>query len=198
VRNRDQAQNDMTTIVQKDDNVLRGTASAIPPEQVTSEKIKKVISSMKEALAREEDGVAIAAPQIGESLRIFVISRRAFEIDKEGTDEKGGADYQDMVFINPEIINHSKETAWMEEGCLSVRWLYGKVRRFKKATVKALDEEGRPFTRGGSKLMAQIYQHEIDHLEGTLFIDKAKDVRENLPETTDKKDRYVNDLSDEI
>jgi peptide deformylase len=188
----------MTTIVQKEDSVLRITANAVPTEEIVSERIKDVISRMKEALAREEDGVAIAAPQIGESLRIFVISKRAFEIDKEGTDEKEGADYTDMVFINPEIIKHSKETAWMEEGCLSVRWLYGKVRRFKKATVRAFDEEGRPFTRGGSRLMAQIYQHEIDHLDGTLFIDKAKGVIENTPDISDKKSDQEIDQDDEI
>ena len=66
----------------------------------------------------------------------------------------------------------------MEEGCLSVRFLYGKVERAVKASVEAFDENGNKFTKGGSGLIAQIFQHETDHLNGALFIDKAKDVTE--------------------
>jgi peptide deformylase len=66
----------------------------------------------------------------------------------------------------------------MEEGCLSVRYLYGKVSRGVKVTVEAYDETGKKFSKGGSGLIAQIYQHETDHLNGTLFIDKAKDLVE--------------------
>ena len=66
----------------------------------------------------------------------------------------------------------------MEEGCLSVRWLYGKVRRSSKATINAYDEHGKKIVRGASGLLAQIFQHECDHLDGTLFIDKAKELWE--------------------
>ena len=72
----------------------------------------------------------------------------------------------------------------MEEGCLSVRDYYGKIKRSTKATVRAYDENGNPFERGGSRLLAQIFQHEIDHLNGTLFTDSAKDVQKI---TKDKK-----------
>jgi peptide deformylase len=71
----------------------------------------------------------------------------------------------------------------MEEGCLSLRWLYGKVKRSARVTVEAYDEEGKKFSRGAGGLLAQIFQHEIDHLNGRLFIDTATDVV-NIPPPT--------------
>ena len=88
---------------------------------------------------------------------------------------------EDLVFINPEIINLSKKKRKMEEGCLSVRWLYGQVNRHEKVTIKAYDENGKLMTVGASGLLAQIFQHEIDHLNGILFIDKAENVRDLPP-----------------
>ena len=74
----------------------------------------------------------------------------------------------------------------MEEGCLSVRDIYGKVKRYQKATISAYDENGKKFTMGGSGLLAQVFQHECDHLEGVLFIDKAISI-EKLPGPALKK-----------
>lgn len=126
---------------------------------------------MSEALARESDGAALAAPQIGESLRIFIISGKLFQTQGETTPPA------DLVFINPKITKQSQKKQKIEEGCLSVRWLYGPVSRAEKATIEAYDETGKKFTRSGSGLMAQIFQHEIDHLDGVLFIDKTKGVQ---------------------
>jgi peptide deformylase len=143
---------------------------------------------MQQALEEQDDGVAIAAPQVGENLRLFVMSRKVFDLvanDKnraETMDPKAETrEFSDMIFINPKVIKLSKEKVDTEEGCLSVRWLYGKVRRSKKATVQALDENGEKILVGGSGLVAQIFQHEIDHLDGILFTDKAKDLQEILP-----------------
>ena len=94
--------------------------------------------------------------------------------------------YGHLVFINPVVTKISKDKAWLEEGCLSVRYKYGKIERAVKATVAALDENGKKFTRGGSGLLAQIFQHETDHLEGVLFIDKAIDVKDILPKESIK------------
>jgi peptide deformylase len=170
----------MVKIVQKDEKVLRQIAEEVPVEEITGPKIQKIIKDMKKALASQDDGVAIAAPQIGHSLRIFVMSGKVLELVRagEGADEK----HEDLVFINPKIINSSKQTHWVEEGCLSVRYLYGHVRRAKKATVEGYDENGKYFTRGGSNLIAQIFQHEVDHLDGILFIDKAKNLVDIPPE----------------
>jgi peptide deformylase len=87
-----------------------------------------------------------------------------------------------LVFINPEILKLSKEKKEMEEGCLSVRWLYGKVKRSTRVSLRAYNEKGEKIERGASGLLAQIFQHETDHLNGTLFIDKAEQVWEMSPE----------------
>ena len=89
---------------------------------------------------------------------------------------------KDLVFINPKISKLSREKEWLPEGCLSVRWLYGKTLRSKKAMITAYDENGKKFTRGASGLLAQIFQHETDHLNGILFIDHAKEIKEEKPE----------------
>jgi peptide deformylase len=150
---------------------------------------------MIKALNNEDDGVAIAAPQIGESLRIFVVSKKVFDLmDEEKSKKKSKREnldefakerpvYKDLVFINPVILKTSKKKEWLEEGCLSVRWLYGKVERPVKTLVKAYDEEGKVFSMGGSGILSQVFQHEIDHLNGTLFIDKASDLKEIPPAT---------------
>jgi peptide deformylase len=133
---------------------------------------------MKSALHQEEDGVAIAAPQIGESLRIFVESGRVKQLIDGEYDETNIP--ADKVYINPEIIRLSRKKTKVEEGCLSVRWLYGFVERSEKARICAYDEFGKKFEKGASGLEAQIFQHEVDHLNGILFIDKAENI-ENLP-----------------
>ena len=176
-------------IVQKGDSVLRDTARKVELDQIKTPHIQKIISNMKIALESQIDGVAIAAPQIGIPLRIFVVSKRA-EILTQGEENMSKdeiAKLTDLIYINPEIKKLSKTKMRMDEGCLSVRYLYGKVDRAEKATITAYDEEGKKFTQGASGLMAQIFQHEIDHLNGILFIDKADDIVEVLPQKDDAK-----------
>jgi len=162
-------------IVQNGDPILRELAQTVPVADITSPKIKKIIADMKAALASQDDGVAIAAPQIGEPLRIFVVSGAVLA----HADPKYKGD--DIVFINPELTKLSREKHDVEEGCLSVRWLYGKVKRAQKATIRGYDENGKRVLRGASGLLAQVFQHETDHLDGVLFIDKAYDVRDMPP-----------------
>lgn len=166
----------MSIIVQKDDQVLRLTAKPLPLDLVTSPEIKKLLGEMSKALAAEADGVALAAPQVGKSWRIFVVSGKVINEEKPPAD---------LVFINPEIKKMSKVKAEMEEGCLSVRWIYGHVKRATRVTIEAYDEKGKKFTYNGSGLLAQIFQHEMDHLDGTLFIDKADNLQEIRPASTE-------------
>ncbi len=168
----------MVKIYTKDEPVLRKIALSVPPTEIKSPKVSEVIADMKSALASQDDGVAICAPQIGESLRMFVVAGRILA-DIAGVEE--GIVLPDRVFINPEIVKASKKTEWMEEGCLSVRYLYGKVKRATKVRVRAYDENGKRFELGGADLLAQIFQHEIDHLDGIVFTDKAKDVKDLPP-----------------
>jgi peptide deformylase len=163
-------------IVQKDQAVLRRQAKPVPLAEIGSRKITSVISEMATALSASSDGVAIAAPQIGLSLRIFLVSRKLFDDGQS-----------DAVFINPELIKLSKKKVLMDEGCLSVRSIYGQTKRSLKATVRAYDNDGRQFTWNGSGLMAQIFQHEIDHLNGILFIDHALNLRQDINVSQTKK-----------
>lgn len=168
-------------IVQVGDPVLRTKAKAVPKKDIASKAVQKVIASMKKALSKEEYGVAIAAPQIGEPLRIFVVAGKVFdeETDEEAPEDAKKPSHPDRVFINPEITRLSRKKREMSEGCLSVRGKYGTVMRHEKATIKALDEEGTPITYHGSGLIGHIFQHECDHLDGVLYIDKTVRLEED-------------------
>lgn len=201
-------------IVSEGHPALRQVADEIPLSEIKSEKIQRVITDMKLALDSQEDGIGLAAPQIGIPLRVFLVSKKIFSTRKANGEDlkveenaknegksgmnkavKAGANtdtstqssktqdvIDDLVFINPILVKESKEKRWMEgEGCLSVRWVYGKVRRSTKVTIRAFDEHGRAFERGAGGLLAHIFQHEVDHLNGVLFIDKAKDLEEVDP-----------------
>ena len=147
-------------IIQIPSPVLRKIAAPVGAEAILSLKTRRVIAKMREALAKCEDGVALAAPQIGVSMRIFILSEKHFP-------EAPG------VYINPVIVRKSARKILIEEGCLSARGLHGKMKRMEKVTVVATDEKGKKFSRGASGLLAQVFQHETDHLDGVLFLDNA-------------------------
>lgn len=158
------------TIIQKDTNdVLYKRASEIELAQIDSKETRSLIVDMFDTLAKEKSGVALAAPQIGVSKRIFVISK--------SISENVGREVKNLVYINPSITKYSKEKVILDEGCLSVAGWFGKIKRHHKVTVTAYDESGKKFTRGASDLLAEIFQHEIDHLDGILFTNTAKNLR---------------------
>jgi len=159
----------MTEIVQNGHKVLRQEAKTVTDKEFGSPSLSKILDDMHKALATQADGVALAAPQIAVSKRIFVVSPIVFK-------EEQLRDEIPLVYINPVIVKSSFDKKKMDEGCLSVRPLYGKVRRSSRVTVEAQDEHGESFSITGTKILAQIFQHEIDHLDGILFIDKASDV----------------------
>lgn len=175
------ATKDSTTIVQEGNPVLRAIANPVPLADIGTKKLRDILLRMTIALEREQDGVAIAAPQIGVPLSIFIVSHRAFTIE-EHDEILPDPDAKDMVVINPEIVKLSRKKVKVPEGCLSVRWLYGNTMRSEKASIRAIDEHGKSFTFGGSGLVAQIFQHETDHLKGILFIDHATEIEELTPE----------------
>lgn len=163
-------------IVQIDDssdNPLRAIAVPVKPSEFGTKELKKTVKEMQDALAKEHDGVALAAPQIGVSKRIFVVAPSSYEPD---------AKWKPLVFINPILTKISKKVVEQQEGCLSVRWIYGKTKRHTSATVEAYDEDGNKFSFGGSGLLAHIFQHETDHLDGILFIDHGYDLEEYTEE----------------
>ncbi len=166
----------MTAILQKGNSILTQVAREIKREEISSKYVRDTIERMRDALNKEEDGFAIAAPQIGESIRIFLVSGKPLGQIKgvEGS-------LPDRVYINPVIIKRSKETKMMEEGCLSVRSWFGFVERNKKIKIEALDQDGKVFQEGASGVLSQVFQHEIDHLDGILFTDKAVNLKKETP-----------------
>jgi peptide deformylase len=155
------------------DPVLRQIAQAIPLKDLSAPWLEKIIKEMSVTLAGCVDGVALAAPQIGELWRLFIVGERAFP--KRDTSKPWPGD---LVFINPVIVRQSRRQIDLTEGCLSVRNLYGTTRRHERVSVEAYDQLGHKFVRHASGLLAQVFQHEIQHLDGILFIDQAQDLHE--------------------
>lgn len=126
------------------------------PVEVVDARIQQLVDDMFETML-EENGVGLAATQVDVHLRLVVM-----DVSEEGD--------QPLVFINPEIIE-TEGTIISEEGCLSVPGNYAKVERAAKVKVKALNREGEEFEIEGDGLLAKCVQHELDHLEGKLFVD---------------------------
>jgi len=121
-----------------------------------SEEILNLAKDMIETITKI-DGVGLAAPQVGKNLRLLVI--------RSNLSKK-------QVFINPEIIKISKKTGESEEGCISLPNIFLKIKRAKSLKIKALDKNGKQFKLKAKGLLARAIQHEIDHLNGILIIDK--------------------------
>jgi len=181
----------MTTIVQTGDDVLRGMAEEVPLVSIKTPKIKAILKKMTTALSTAKDGVALAAPQIGIPFRIFIVLKEYTEQKtpkeiKEMQEKKNSAISEKQVidegktevaiFINPKITKISKKKQTVKEGCLSVVGVFGAIERSEKITLEAYNEKGENFSRGASGLLAQIFQHEMDHLNGVLFTDTAYDL----------------------
>lgn len=147
---------------------LRGKSQKVG---IITDEVRQVIKDMKaatldwEASRPHEVGVALAAIQIDQPLRIIVI-RSNFDNKKDRTFS---------VFINPEIIKAEGEVIEDYEGCLSVQDIYGKLPRASKVRVKALNESGNPVRIRADGFLARVLQHEIDHLNGKVFVDHIKD-----------------------
>ena len=185
----------MRSIVDSTNPTLRLVAKNIPLKDIGSPFVRTLISNMKKLLAKEPYGVALASPQVGESLRLFIVSGRVF-LNREKKDASTGVEKEkkedvlppDQIYINPKLKKLSRGKKNKHEGCLSIRKLWGEVPRREKATVEAYDEHGKKFTRGASGFLAHIFQHEMDHLEGILYIDTAVKTFEDRPhKETDNK-----------
>jgi len=166
----------MKEIVQDGAQVLRDVAKPVPEDLFGTPELARIIEDMKNALDPELEGVALAAPQIAIPYRIFII-RKDRTIPPSPIQESPAHESPapvNEVYINPEIVKTSRRRAKMDEGCLSVRGIYGTAMRHERVTIRARNADGSRFERGGGGLMAQIFEHEIDHLNGILFIDHAE------------------------
>lgn len=160
----------LRTIVTLPDPVLRRKAR---PVAKFGKQLHTLIDDMVETM-REAPGVGLAAPQIGLSERLLVIEYYEREEDEE--DEE--APKKVWAVINPEIVKTSEETLMGVEGCLSIPGLLGEVERHAEVQVKALNRHGKPMKIKAKGWLARIFQHEIDHLNGVLFTDRATRVWE--------------------
>ena len=129
-------------------------------------KLKKLIKDMTETMY-DDDGIGLAAPQIHQNIRLCVIGKEADESLEK-----------DIALINPTWEKTSRKTKWEVEGCLSVPNTFGKVKRYKNIKVNAIDEKGKELSFEADDYLARVVQHEVDHLDGILFVDKAKDIYE--------------------
>jgi peptide deformylase len=150
--------------------VLRTPARAIDPGEVKSPRIQRLIDDMFETMT-EYQGVGLAAPQIHESLRLFVAGFAPAPGDEE-EDEEDRVPL--MALINPEItpVGDAMVEDW--EGCLSIPDIRGKVPRARQIVVRALDRRGKRIELRASNFTARVIQHETDHLNGILFFDRMK------------------------
>lgn len=168
----------MKEIVQDGAEVLRETAKPIPEELFGSAKLTRLIADMTKALDREIEGVALAAPQVGVPYRLFIVRKdRTLPppvVVPEGTPLPPPPPAEIEVYINPEMVKTSRRKVRADEGCLSVRGVYGTTKRHERAIVRARRVDGSHFERGSGGIMAQIFEHEIDHLNGILFTDHAE------------------------
>ena len=140
-------------------------------------ELQTLIDNMFETM-RAAPGVGLAAPQIGESRRLVVVEYTE--------DEDENAKPKKYVLVNPEIIRRSEEMVTDIEGCLSLPGLAGVVERHEAVTVKARNRFGKPVKIEANGWLARIFQHEIDHLDGVLYIDRAEEVFEPTPEEAEQ------------
>lgn len=146
------------------DPILR--QKCLPVEKVDG-TIDKLIDDMAETMY-EAPGVGLAANQVGSLLRIIVA-------DAQRPDDEHGL----IVLLNPEVVSGQGQTI-CEEGCLSVPDYYSKVKRFNEVVVKGLDRKGNPVEINATGFLAVVLQHEIDHLEGRLFIDRIGPIARDI------------------
>jgi peptide deformylase len=151
--------------------VLRARASAIDPSDIKSVRIQQLIDDMFETM-KEYNGVGLAAPQVHEGLRLFVAGFASRPEDDEEDDD--AARVPRMVLINPEITPISAETEDDWEGCLSIPEIRGRVPRAREIEVKAYDRRGRRISIHARGFTARVIQHETDHLDGVLFLDRMR------------------------
>lgn len=167
-------------IVPQENEALHKKARLVKSEEIGGAYLSKLIADMKTILSSERLGVAIAAPQVGEDVALFVVSGKVFDA-REGKerDDETPPENPDQVFINPGIIKYSKKKQDMHEGCLTLPGLWGMVPRAERVRMRYIDENGEEKERGASGLLGHVFQHEVDHLDGILYTEKAHDMYED-------------------
>lgn len=180
-------------IVQAGEAVLRAPAAALTPSDIESEAVQQLIEAMAETM-RDAPGVGLAAPQVGLSVRLAVIEDRAEYQASLSAESLEGREREPVPFhviINPRLVPVGEELVEHFEGCLSVTGYTAMVTRARRVRVECLDARGEPRVIDASGWYARILQHEIDHLQGDLYVDRM-DPRTFM--TVDNHRRYWSGL----
>ncbi|MBV8196913.1 MAG: peptide deformylase [Candidatus Eremiobacteraeota bacterium] len=158
-------------IVRDGHPTLRKIARRVDPKEISDPLFQQLIDDMFDTMYAAP-GVGLAAPQVNVSKRLFVM-----DVNDE--------DYPPAVVINPKLEETGEEIE-LREGCLSVPGMVGEIVRYQRAVVSGLDRRGKKIRLAGEGLFAQCVQHEIDHLDGRLYVDRAKNVRPIADEEEEK------------
>lgn len=150
-------------VIGENNPILR--AMSVPVVKFDKE-LRTFVKQMKAAMVAAK-GIGIAAPQVGKNIRVFLA------VLNHGTDQQ-----ITVAMVNPKIVSHSRETEVAEEGCLSLPGKYGQVERFSSVTVEFFDLDGGRQGLDLTGLNARIIQHETDHLNGVLFIDRVREMEQ--------------------
>lgn len=154
------------------DPVLRTVARTLEPHEIMSAAIQTLIEDMRFTLKVKKYGIGLAAPQVGESIALSVIAIKP-------TPSRPELEEQQLVIINPEIVRMYGARSQMWEGCVSFgsgqNFPYAKALRWRKIRVRYLDEQGAQHEKDFDDMLAHALQHEIDHLQGILFVERVKD-----------------------
>ncbi|MFZ1040045.1 MAG: peptide deformylase [Anaerolineales bacterium] len=174
----------LRTIVTLPEPVLYRKARAITK---FDKNLQALIDDMIDTM-RDAPGVGLAAPQVGISERLIVVEYAEQPEEKEG-EEQEAVKPKLYVMINPEIVKTSEETVMGVEGCLSIPGLVGEVERFEEIQIKGLNRRGQPMKVKAKGWLARIFQHEVDHINGLVFTQRATKVWK--PETQEEEEDKV-------
>ncbi|MFA6427385.1 MAG: peptide deformylase [Candidatus Magasanikbacteria bacterium] len=161
----------MLKIVTIPNKNLRTRSTEIDRDILLSKEIQKFAQDMIPMMYKA-DGVGLAAPQVGKNIRLCVIGKEGIKKDSKATVSKN----EDLILVNPVWVKKNKKKNSDVEGCLSVPKTFGSVSRYSDIHVTALDSNGNPMTFDAHGFFARVIQHEVDHLDGILFIDKATNI----------------------
>lgn len=153
----------MLKIITEPSQILHQVGAMVNLATIKTPEFQKFLDDMVETMYKQ-DGVGLAAPQINQSIQVCVISKEY------------SPDIKELILINPKWEKTSIRKTWDSEGCLSVPEIYGEVKRYKSIKVKAWDRHGQEIKFVTDKYLARIIQHEVDHINGHLFIEKAKNL----------------------
>ncbi len=157
------------------DPILRGKAQQLTGKEIATKAAKQLIDNMRHTLVSKKLGIGLAAPQVGKSIALVVIAIRSSKLRPK-------VKPFDLILINPEITETMGRQKQLWEGCISAGSngkadLFAKVPRYPEVKVKYLDQAGKLHEQRHKGLKAQVIQHEVDHLNGILFVDHVKDTK---------------------